>query len=106
MKNLTEIRMGSKWKTLQPFSIGIGSHSQNPNTTSLNIPIGTIIQWEDDSRNGNVWFNVILNDIKYRGKVESGAITNVIKRGLIELHESGKGFVIYNGEYLQKLLKN
>lgn len=100
-----EIRMGSKWRTLQPYSIGIGSDTRNPNTTSLNIPVGTILTWETDSPNGNVWFNVTLNDVKYRGKVESGSITNVIRRGIIELHEAGKGFVIYDGEYLQKLLK-
>jgi hypothetical protein len=108
MKNMiTEIRYGSKWVGIKEFSIGIGSNSMNPNTKSLKIPLGTILQWEEDSPNGNVWFNVELDGKKYRGKIESGAITNVIKRGNISLYGNNeKGLIAYDGEYLQKLLNN
>ena len=104
---ITEIRYGSKWVAMMEFSIGIGSNSMNPNTKSLKIPLGTILQWEDDSRNGNVWFNVEIDGEKYRGKIESGAITNVIKSGRISLYGNNeKGIIAYGGEYLQKLLNN
>ena len=104
---MTEIRYGSKWVAIMEFSIGIGSNSMNPNTKSLKIPLGTILQWEEDSRNGNVWFNVEIDGEKYRGKIESGAITNVIKSGRISLYGNNeKGIIAYGGEYLQKLLNN
>jgi flagellar hook assembly protein FlgD len=106
MKNMiTEIRYGSKWVAIMEFSICIGSNSMNPNTKSLKIPLGTILQWEEDSKNGNVWFNVEIDGEKYRGKIESGAITNVIKSGRISPYGNNeKGIIAYDGEYLQKLL--
>ena len=58
---ITEIRYGSYWVATMEFSIGIGSNSMNPNTKPLNIPIGTILQWDEDSRSGNVWFNVEID---------------------------------------------
>ena len=104
---ITEIRYGSKWEAIMEFSIGIDSNSMNPNTKSLKIPLGTILQWEEDSRNGNVWFNVEIDGEKYRGKIESGAITNVIKSGRISPYGNNeKGIIAYDGEYLQKLLNN
>lgn len=104
---MTEIRYGSNWVAMMEFSIGIGSHSMNPNTKSLKIPLGTILQWEGDSPNGNVWFNVKIDGEKYRGKIESGAITNVIKSGRISPYgDNEKGIIAYYGEYLQKLLNN
>ena len=101
---ITEIRYNSKWVAMEDFSIGIGSNSRNPNTTSLQIPAGTTLRWEDDAPNGNVWFNVEIDGEKYRGKVECGRITNLINRGRISLADNGNGFVAYSGEYLQKLL--
>lgn len=101
---INEIRKMSKWVANTDMSIGIGSHSRNPNTTSLPIPAGTILTWEDDAPNGNVWFHVELDGEKYRGKIECGAITNLIRRGKISLYDNGNGFRVYSGEYLQKLL--
>lgn len=101
---ITEIRYNSKWVAMKDFSIGIGSNSRNPNTTSLQIPSGTTLTWDEDSRNGNVWFNVEINGEKHRGKIECGSITNAIKSGKISLADNGNGFVAYDGEYLQKLL--
>ena len=101
---INEIRMMSKWVANSDMSIGIGSHTRNPNTTSLQIPEGTTLRWEEDAPNGNVWFNVEIDGKKYRGKVESGRITNLIKRGRISLSDNGNGFIIYEGEYLKKLL--
>ena len=107
---LTEIRQGSKWVATMEFNIGIGSHSRNPNTKPLKIPTGTILQWDGDSRDGNVWFNVEIDGEKYRGLTQSGNIVEVIKSGRISLYDSNanglNGFVIYGGEYLQKLLNN
>jgi hypothetical protein len=104
---ITEIRYGSKWVATMEFSIGIGSNSMNPNTKPLNIPIGTILQWDEDSRSGNVWFNVEIDGEKHRGKIEAGAITNVIKSGRISPYGNNeKGFIAYSGEYLQELLNN
>ena len=104
---ITEIRYNSKWVAMEDFSIGIGSHSRNPNTTSLQIPAGTTLRWEDDAPNGNVWFNVEIDGEKHRGKIESGAITNVIKSGRISPYGNNeRGFIAYDGEYLQKLLNN
>lgn len=104
MENLTEIRYNSKWEVLTDFSIGIGSHSQNPNTTSLVVKKGEILKWEDDAPNGNVWFILERNGQTFRGKIESGAITNVIKSNRIKLLDNGNGFIAYKGEYLQRLL--
>lgn len=101
---ITEIRYNSKWTAMDDFSIGIGSDSRNPNTTSLKIPEGTTLRWEEDAPNGNVWFNVEIDGKKYRGKVESGRITNLINRGRISLADNGNGIVAYQGEYLKKLL--
>lgn len=101
---MKEIRLNSKWIALKDFSIGIGSTCRNPNTTRLFIAKGTTLVWEDDSPSGNVWFNVEIDGFKYRGKIESGCITNVIKDGKIELLDNGNDFVIYDGEFLQKLL--
>ena len=98
--------MLSKWKATQDMSIGIGSHSMNPNTKSLLVPKGTILTWEDDSPSGNVWFHVTIDGVKHRGKIECGRITNLIKRNAIELFDNGNNFKIYSGEYLQKLLSN
>jgi hypothetical protein len=104
---ITEIRYGSYWVATMEFSIGIGSNSMNPNTKPLNIPIGTILQWDEDSRSGNVWFNVEIDGEKHRGKIEAGAITNVIKSGRISPYGNNeKGFIAYSGEYLQELLNN
>jgi hypothetical protein len=104
---ITEIRYGSKWVATMEFSIGIGSNSMNPNTKPLNIPIGTILQWDEDSRSGNVWFNVEIDGEKHRGKIEAGAITNVIKSGRISPYGNNeKGFIAYSGERLQELLNN
>ena len=89
---------------MEDFSIGIGSDSRNPNTTSLPIPLGTTLRWEEDAPNGNVWFNVEINGEKYRGKIECGRITNLIKRGRISLSDNGNGFIAHEGEYLKKLL--
>lgn len=102
---ITEIRYNSKWTAIEDFSIGIGSHSRNPNTTSLPIPVGTMLTWEDDAPNGNVWFNVEIDGEKYRGKVECGRITNLINRGRISLSNNGNGFIAYQGNFLQNLLK-
>jgi len=103
---MNEIRINSTWVALKDFSIGIGSHSRNPNTTSLWIPKGTLLKWDDDSPSGNVWFRVEIEGVKHRGKIESGRITNVIKDGKIELKNNGKDFVIYSGEFLKKLLNH
>jgi hypothetical protein len=101
---ITEIKMHSKWMAIDDFSIGIGSHSMNPNTTSLPVPRGTILTWDEDSRNGNVWFYVDIDGVKHRGKVECGSITKLINQKKISLHDNGRGFAIYSGDYLQKLL--
>jgi len=104
---ITEIRYGSNWVATMEFNIGVGSDCRNPNPKPLKVPIGTILQWEGDSRDGNVWFNVQIDGEKHRGKIESGAITNVIKSGRISLYGNNeKGFIAYSGEYLQKLLNN
>jgi hypothetical protein len=101
---MNEIRMNSTWVALKDFSIGIGSHSRNPNTTSLPIPKGTLLRWSEDSPNGNVWFSVEIEGVNHRGKIESGRITNVIRDGKIELKDNGRDCVIYNGDFLKKLL--
>ena len=99
-----EIRMFSKWRATKDMSIGIGSHSMNPNTTNLPIPKGTILTWDDDAPNGNVWFYATIDGVKHRGKIECGRITNLIKDNDIELVDNGTGFISYNGEFLQHLL--
>lgn len=101
---ITEIRHNSKWVALEDFRIGVGSHCWNPNTTALTITKGTILNWEDDSPNGNVWFNVEVNGENYRGKVECGRITNAINSGRISLLDNGDGMVAYSGDFLQRLL--
>lgn len=102
---ITEIRMRSEWVVTADMSIGIGSHSRNPNTTSLPIPMGTILTWDTDAPNGNVWFYATIDGEKYRGKIECGRITNLINSGKIELHDNGNGIRIYSGDYLKELLK-
>lgn len=103
---LTEIRYSSKWIAIRHFTIGIGSNTRNPNSIDLPIPKGTILKWDGDSDNGNVWFIVTISETEeYRGKIESGIITNVINDGKIELVENGNGPISLSGEYLQKLLK-
>ena len=106
MEKITEIRYYSKWVALKDFSIGIGSHSMNPNTTSLPIPKGTVLTWEENSPNGNVWFNVEIDGIKHRGKIESGSIINVINSNKITLLDNGINIIAYEGDYLKKLLNN
>ena len=96
---------GSKWMAMEDMSITIGSHTRNPNGTSLRIPFGTILTWEDDAPNGNVWFNTIIDGEKFRGKVESGRITNLVRRGRIAMVQNGTT-IIYRNPYLQQLLAN
>lgn len=100
----TEIRMHSLWEALQDFTIGIGSNSINPNSTSLLIKKGTLLKWDEDSPSGNVWFYVEVGGVQYRGKTESGCILNLIKRDLIQLIDNGRLFVIYPQEYVKKYL--
>lgn len=102
---ITEIRSGSKWKAEIDTSFGIGSHSRNPNSTDLKIPKGTILTWDGDAPNGNVWFKATIDGEEYRGKMESGSIINEINRGEISLFDNGNGARVYHGEYLQKRLK-
>jgi hypothetical protein len=102
----TEIRMNSKWEALRDFSIGIGSHSQNPNSTNLIIKRGSILVWDDDAPNGNVWFYVEIDGVKHRGKIESGSILNLINRDLIQLVDNGRGFVIYTEAYVKRYLND
>lgn len=103
---IKEIRTNSKWEALQDFTIGIGSHTRNPNTTSLHISKGDVLIWEDDSLDGNVWFNVELEGygMKHRGKIQSGCILNLVKRDLIQLVDNGNGFVIYSENYVKRYL--
>jgi hypothetical protein len=104
---ITEIRYGSNWVATMEFNIGVGSDCRNPNPKPLKVPIGTILQWDEDSRDGNVWFNVEIDGEKYRGLTQSGNIVNVIKSGRISPYGNNeKGFIAYSGEYLQKLLNN
>lgn len=84
--NQSSSRGFGMWEVLlDNFSIGIGSHSRNPNASSLLIPKGTHVHWESDSNNGNVWFKTRLNGVSYRGCVESGSIEGVLKRGFLKL---------------------
>jgi len=99
------IRYNSEWEALVDFMITIDSTTTSPMGKSFLIPKGTILKWEDDAPNGNVWFNFVVNGDKRRGKIESGVITNVIKSGRIKLFKEGNGFVAYGEEYLKKLLK-
>jgi hypothetical protein len=101
--DFTYIGFGSKWMAMVDMSITIGSHTRNPNGTSLHIPFGTILKWEDDAPNGNVWFNTTIDGENYRGKIESGKITNLIRRGSIAMVQNGST-LIYGNPYLQKLL--
>ena len=99
---ITEIRMNSKWEALRDFSIGIGSHAWNPNTTSLLIIKGTILKWDDDAPNGNVWFYVEIDGVKHRGKTESGSILNLVKSGFIQLIDNGQSYRVYSKEYVER----
>ena len=100
----TEIRMNSKWEALKDFSIGIGSHAWNPNTNSLIVEKGTILTWDDDAPNGNVWFYVEIDGIKHRGKTQSGSILNLVKSGFIKLFENGNSYRIYSEAYVKRYL--
>lgn len=100
----TEIRMHSLWEALQDFTIGIGSNSLNPNSTSLLIKKGTLLKWDEDSPNGNVWFYVEVGGVQYRGKKESGCILNLVKRDLIQLIDNGNSSVVYGQEYIKRYL--
>jgi len=86
------------------MSIGIGSHSRNPNATSLPIPKGTILTWDDDAPNGNVWFYATIDGVKHRGKIECGRITNLIKDNEIELVDNGDNHIVYEKTFLELLL--
>jgi hypothetical protein len=101
---LTEIRKNSKWEALKDFNIGIGSHSQNPNTTRLLIKKGTFLVWDEDSLNGNVWFYVVVDGIKHRGKIECGCILNAVKDNRIQLIDNGQGFAIYGPSSIKRYL--
>lgn len=101
---IKEIRMFSKWRAVEDMSIGIGSHSMNPNTTNLPIPKGTILTWDDDAPNGNVWFYATIDGVKHRGKIECGRITNLIKDNRIELVDNGDSHVVYGQTFLELLL--
>ena len=86
------------------MSIGIGSHSRNPNTTSLPIPNGAILTWDGDAPNGNVWFYATIDGVKHRGKIECGRITNLIKDNEIELVDNGDNHIVYEKTFLERLL--
>jgi hypothetical protein len=101
---MTDVKTNSKWIAEKEFSIGIGSHSQNPNTTSLRIPKGTALIWDGDSPNGNVWFKLNLGGVDYRGKIESGSILNVLKADKISLLDNGNGFTVYSEKYVKNYL--
>lgn len=101
---IKEIRKFSKWRAVKDMSIGIGSHSRNPNTTSLPIPKGTILTWDDDAPNGNVWFYATIDGEKHRGKIECGRITNLIKDNEIELVDNGDNHIVYGEAFVKQLL--
>lgn len=101
---LTEIRENSIWKSLQDFNLGVGSDSRNPNSKPLFIKKGTFLVWECDAPNGNVWFNVEIDNVKYRGKTESGCILNLVKRGLIDFVRNQKGALIYGPNYINQFI--
>jgi hypothetical protein len=96
--------MFSKWRANKDMSIGIGSHSRNPNTTSLPIPNGAILTWDGDAPNGNVWFYATIDGVKHRGKIECGRITNLIKDNEIELVDNGDNHIVYEKTFLERLL--
>ena len=100
----TEIRRNSLWEALQDFTIGIGSDTRNPNSTSILVKKGTILKWDEDSPSGNVWFYFEIGGVQYRGKKESGCILNLVKRDLIQLIENGNSSVVYGQEYVKRYL--
>lgn len=102
---ITQINFRSKWLATEDTHIWIDSNSTNPNSTRLSIPSGTILTWDDDAPNGNVWFYVNIDGKDYRGKRECGYITNLIKSGEIELLDNGNGRTAYTNNFLQMLLK-
>jgi hypothetical protein len=102
---INEIKRRSKWILLKDMGVTIDSHTQNPNGKNLIIPQGTIITWEDDAPNGNVWFNFELNGVKYRGKKECGRIFSVINDGYISLQDNGNSFTAYDKDFCIKYLK-
>lgn len=101
---MDSIRYYSKWTALKEFTIGVGSDCRNPNPRPLTIPKGTVLTWEDDAPNGNVWFLVELNGVKWRGVKQSGSILNIINDGLIEMKENGNGIKAYGEESLKRRL--
>lgn len=89
--NGKSIRTGDTFKVVggyngRPFSLTIGSHTQNLNGTQLVLPKGTILTFESEANNGNVWFTFKHPQTKeqIRGKSESGSVLNMLQGGLIK----------------------
>lgn len=105
MDHIQDIKDGSEWEVMiDGFSIGVGSHSQNPNTTKFPIKKHTVIKWDGDSRDGKCWFIVYDNGKNTRGYIECGIITNLIKNNRISLYDMGNGHVVYRSNYVSQLL--
>ena len=104
-KILTQINSRSKWTAMEDIRLGIGSHTRNPNTTSLIVPKGTIMTWDGDSNDGYVWFYAQVNGVKHRGKIGCGRITTLVRENRIELYDNADDFFsVYSGEFLQQLI--
>lgn len=72
--------------TQEPMILRYGSHTRHlSGTHSKTWPIGSVLQLDDESPNGNVWF---IDPDGERGKIEAGSVSNLICRGSVRELES------------------
>jgi len=86
-----EIRGGDKFFVVKgyngrPFDLGVGSHSQNPNSRELVLPKGHMLEFDEVAPNGNVWFYFMhpITGKRERGKSQSGSLNNMLKAGVVK----------------------
>lgn len=69
-----------KYKVLKSMHLAYGSHTRCSVCHYKAIEPGAIVTLDSVAPNGNVWF---IDHENKRGKIESGCITNLEKRGTV-----------------------
>jgi hypothetical protein len=72
-----------EYEVLEPLTLGFGSHTRQLSPSNYKTyKRGEVLTLDSESRNGNVWF---IDKDGDRGKIESGSVQNLVRRGMVKL---------------------
>lgn len=78
-------KVAGDFNSVAKFGLVIGSHSRNPNGTTVLLPKGYEIVFDEEAPDGHVWFTFINPNTKKqdRGYTMSGSLKNMLEAGYI-----------------------